>query len=165
MLPFPPKEIVLLVDMHSSMCSITLRVQFHNMERGVMVVGGAVKCPLSALLYTAKRHQTQQLTSLRHKTWQQLNRPNLWSDNPICEILSLFLSVRVGGVDIFGAKLILCSFCDAVLNPSPVSQSVVNRLLSHLWPRITADKGFTFSLEFNVSAACLICMEKAAILQ
>lgn len=42
---------------------------------------------LSALLSTVKLHQTEQLTSLSHKTWQQLIRLNLWSHNPICEIL------------------------------------------------------------------------------
>lgn len=45
---------------------------------------------LSALLSAVKLHQTERLTSPCHKTWQRLVSLDLWSHNPICEILSLF---------------------------------------------------------------------------
>lgn len=69
---------------------------------------------LSALLCTVKLHHTQQLTSLCHKTWQQLIRHKLWSDNPICEILPIFFFFPQL-VDILGAKLGSCCFCTAML--------------------------------------------------
>lgn len=90
------------------------------MDRVQQLLGRAHLSVCSALLDTAKLHQTQQLTGLRHKTWQQPIRPNLWSDNPICGILSFF-SVEV---DILRAKLISCCFSIAALR---------HHLLIKLW--------------------------------
>lgn len=69
-----------------------------NMKNDVVVVGGEAvnrpggwspaaagqSSPVSSALWSYIK--PQQLTSLRHKTWQKLIRPELWSDNPICEV-------------------------------------------------------------------------------
>lgn len=73
------------------MCSTILRVCLHDIKSSAVVVGAAdLMDRVQQLLgrahlsvYIVKLHQIQQLTSLCHKTWQQLIRPNFWSDNPI----------------------------------------------------------------------------------
>lgn len=89
-------------------------------------------------------HQIQQLTSLCHKTWQQLIRPNFWSDNPI-----QFFSVGVGIW--YCVKLILCFFCAAVLKYHlPIDVWSVGQL----W----ACCALYFVLNLRLSSCCLLLL-------